>query len=247
MADLKRICRRFTRFMHHAVCAVRASNYKPKKPEWIEKLIVFYSLERCRDLIPGDGDPVWCHFTLGAIPKGEAEAKVREVIENVRGLNFKDPAATTLSEYIVDFSFSTFNLRHLFGSEPMPENRKFRLLLAAESEMDLRQQWVLDDFVKLLEVKSPVKIVVFQARTGDQRTALLNAFQGILRRHGRYDPATEPDWLFVGIPPYSEWVKKAEDPEGLNRQVHIVHPGSNPAVVEERADWWAWTPAAGEE
>ncbi|HVC96038.1 MAG TPA: hypothetical protein VND64_20290, partial [Pirellulales bacterium] len=158
MADLARICRRLTRYLHHGVCAVHGSNYKPKSStEWIEKLIVFYALERCRDLVQEGDAPVWCHFTVGAMPADEAKAQVREVAERIRGFNMKDPEATTLSEYIVDFSFSTYNLKHLVGVEPMPPAGKFRLLLTAESEMDPRQQLVLDDFVKLLDIKSPVK------------------------------------------------------------------------------------------
>jgi hypothetical protein len=136
MADMQRICRRFTRFMHHGVCAVRNHGFKPKRAAWIEKLIVFYALERCRDLVVEGGNAnVWCHFTLGKVPGAETEAQVRAVIDGIRGFNMKDPAATTLSEYIVDFCFSTCNLKHLFGVEPMPPDAKFWLHLAAESEM----------------------------------------------------------------------------------------------------------------
>jgi len=193
MADMERICRRFTSHMHRGVCAIKASGFKPKRSDaWIEKLVVLFALEHCRDLISGEGDPIRCHFTLGNIPKDEVAAKVRAAVESVRGFNMKDPAATTLSEYLVDFSFSAYSLKHILGTKVVPPGGKFRLLLAAESEMSFEHRLVIDDFVKLLEIKSPVKVVVFQSRTGERRTALAQAFQDIIRRHGRYDPVNEP-------------------------------------------------------
>lgn len=101
---------------------------------------------------------------------------------------------------------------------------------------------------KLVEIKSPVKVMVFKARQGQPKEDLIGQFQDVLSRHGRYDPVGEPNWLFVGIPGYAEWLAQAGAPEGLNHHVNIVRPGSNPAVIEEQPpDWWAWEPAEGEE
>ena len=250
MPDMKRICRRFTRFLHDGVRAVKLAGYKVKTPaEVVEKLIVFYALERCRDIVSDGAGPIYCHFTLPEIPDAAEKAKYRKEIDAIRGFHMKDPDATELSEYIVDFSFSTLSLKQLFGDDPSPINRKFRLLLAAESELHpTSRQRVLDDFAKLAEVKSPIKIMVYKARQGQPKQDLIGLFQDILRRHDRYDPAGEPDWLFVGIPGSAEWSAQAEVPEGLNRHVHIVRPGSDPAEIEEQPlDWWAWQPAEDEE
>lgn len=126
----------FTRFMHRGVRAVGEANFIPNPQARINKLIVFYGLERCRDLMPAKGRPVRCRFSLGEVPEDEQAAEVRAALDAVRDFHFLAEGLTTLRPYLVDFSFSVFTRDQLLGPDPLPGEGKFEFPLTAESEMD---------------------------------------------------------------------------------------------------------------
>jgi len=239
------ICRYFTSALHKGVGSLRDAGYKPKKREWLQKAVIFYALEKCRNLLAHDNVPVWGRFSMGEMPKSEAKAKLRRLMDRTRGFHSLKSGQTKLSEYLVDFSFSDYKITELIGSEPMPPGGKFQLLLAAESEMDEKEVKVLEDFIKLIDVKSAYKVLVSRARVGDEKTSLINALQGILSRHSRYEPKLEPHWLFVGIPALSDWMDNWDHPTVLAHHVHILDPSAASPSLTPRDDLWVWEDIIG--
>ncbi len=131
------------------------------------------------------------------------------------------------AERLVDFAWSgspTFAFDSIASADTHPG---FGLLLAAESEWGRYDsstkcfRMVMDDFMKLVDVRAPVKVMVYgyQARPragGRSRDDFAAAFSAVLRQRERFgDHRGDERWLFYGLP----WKVTDWDPF-----VHVAAP-----------------------
>ncbi|MBX9585006.1 MAG: hypothetical protein K2X87_32270 [Gemmataceae bacterium] len=125
-------------------------------------------------------------------------------------------------EYLVDFTWTTYPKKRRFGACPLASvPTPCRILLACESEAGLKNS-VLKDFVKLVDIKSEIKVMVYRgtrSQTAREFLRLPQRFADILRL--RTTASDSERWLFVGVPYYVErnWPKRAE---GSGVQVHVL-------------------------
>lgn len=122
----------------------------------------------------------------------------------------------TNTEYMgFDFTWTTYPSRRQFHykTEEMKwPTSAYRILLAAECEaasatatLKAFSNKVLEDFIKLLDVKSDIKIMVYRpplSKTNDGFEIIQQAIGEVIQRH-HYNDCSEK-WLFIGIP----WYKK---------------------------------------
>src|SRR5262249_13918282 len=103
-------------------------------------------------------------------------------------------------QYMLDFTWTTYPDNRKFYREKRSEwpTVKYEVLLAAESErgnernLDSTYRMVLEDFVKLIDVKARVKVMVYRFRQSNRQQWLQDiqhGFENILRRHRGYDPS----------------------------------------------------------
>ena len=135
-------------------------------------------------------------------------------------------------EYICDFTWTTLPVSFRFENHERlgAETRPFEVLLAAESEWGTQSNpkenytKVLQDFRKIVDIKARYKTMVYgchlRPRSGPSAVDLREAFERILRLHGRFDPTEQ--WLFFGIP----W----EDDIVWEPQIHVVSRDSTHGV-----------------
>jgi hypothetical protein len=124
----------------------------------------------------------------------------------------------------------------------------YGIMLAAEFEMgeptdiELNQQKVLEDFIKLVDIKSAVKVLIYRIprdtlrgkkNTEKATQRLKEAFQRILRRHRVYDKHEK--WLFFGIKRFGK--REGWQFGGLNRKVYVVSPDAD-GFPELRVPSW---------
>jgi hypothetical protein len=243
---LEDIAGRFTGRLHGRIrCMKEFKHASLNDNTRIGKLLIFYSLENCREFFETpERKRAFCRFSIGQ-PKKEFEALVQKMEEKLRGRNFLKKGVKNLSEYLVDFSFSNLTIDQALGHEEMPpgrENEKFELLMAAESEGDKDDKGILKDFMKLIDVKAPVKVMIFQAREGKLRDALRDKFKEVLLRHSKYhrDKSVESQWLFIGTPGYRDWMNQWKNPGGLPKQIEILDVAGNEPAFVNKSDWWSW-------
>jgi hypothetical protein len=152
-----------------------------------------------------------------------------------------------LTEYLLDFTWTTYPPNRRFDYEARHDWRagQYGILLACECEShgfshaSANYQAVLEDFVKLLDVKSKIKVMAYRIAcqdVGQQVADLRSAFEHLLCYHQGYD-RTEL-WLFIGVPWYRTcW----PDSQNLNLDIQIadhdcgitlqVPPWAGPAPV----------------
>ena len=112
----------------------------------------------------------------------------------------------TMLEYLVDFSFSVLPIPLAIGQRQragIPDSVKYEMLLAAESEMGSENE-VARDFLKLLDVRARVKILVYRAREKNAWISRMeNKLVTVLRGHAY--PLENDTVLIAGIPSYFQW------------------------------------------
>ena len=245
----KTICRLFTGALHQRINTMRGHNIPSKERGWVHTMQIFFSLEDTRDVFGRlDGSvPVRCRFSMG-IPDEEAKLKLDDLAKKTRGTHFlAEHAKGLLEEYLLDFSFSEYTLDQLRQPATMPAGKKFRLLLVAESEMSPVKEKTYEDFTKLIEVNAPVRVMVHFAKTQTGKIGeIKKAFEDILAGHNGFARARTADWLFIGIPDYTKWVDRWNEPEKLPRTVFRLDSTSAAPRLVEEASWWSWdAPPAG--
>lgn len=106
------------------------------------------------------------------------------------------------SEFMLDFTLATYPIKYTLESPPSAESIP-RILLAAESEWGKENSrpenysLVFDDFCKLVEVRSPLKILVYGFHQVD-RKRYIKDFLTIL--NGRSIDLRGEQWLLFGVP-----------------------------------------------
>lgn len=239
-------CSKLTSRLHYWVGRLREAKPQMKRKAWIEKCVVFFALEDCQDLMQphAEGAPIICRFSMNQYKKSQAEKnRLLKILKNVRADHLKHDfakrAVDKLSEFLVDFSLSTYSLLQALGSAadaPINDGH-FELLVIAESEMDDDVEKVLYDLLKLTCVPAGLKVMVFKARPdGNERKEVLDRIQTVLRNACRQDD--KADWIFVGIPGYKEWIDDHDEPDGLLHHLHVLDRESG--MLNEVTGWWKW-------
>lgn len=107
------------------------------------------------------------------------------------------------SEYLVDFSWTTYNRieDHLHLDCLPATGNYYGLLLACECE-EGADGAVLYDFIKLVDLCCPIKIMAyrFDSRKEDKLQRLHGNFEMILNRHSGFK--NNEAWLLLGVPIY---------------------------------------------
>jgi hypothetical protein len=150
---------------------------------------------------------------------------------------FCTDAAKSNSEYIADFCWTTYPADRCFEQADLRgcSDTPYEIILAAESEQGIygnlprTYRAVLYDFVKLLDVKSRVKIMVYRVphnnvETGFER--LRDAFTEILRRHRWF--SRDESWLFIGHP----WAQGGFEDPRTHARVYCVEETQNGRTLE---------------
>jgi hypothetical protein len=125
-------------------------------------------------------------------------------------------------------------------ADPQPEGQ-FQFLLVAESELDQSVDEVMKDLLRLVAASCPVKVMVFNGWGEDLRSA----FERVLRRcapGGSHKNASwRAEWLFLGVPTYTDWCWVGGDPSKLHfPQVYILPLESEEIILEPQPKWWEW-------
>jgi hypothetical protein len=145
-------------------------------------------------------------------------------------------------EYLVDFAFTTYPPNRSFLElRDLPAERKLEIVLTAESEvgvwndMSRSNQLIIEDFVKLLDVASRLKLMVYRVPYNAVQRAyeeLEKWFGELMSRHRYFDQNAE--WMFVGVP----WVEHQwPGIAGVDARVHIVEHAAGRAPLLKRTDW----------
>lgn len=222
------------------------------RPRWLRSYLVFSALEKCRDLA-ADGaasETVYCRFSLGRRTR-KNHAELEELLHLHRSLN--DAGAIRperLSEYLVDFTVSAGTLSQARGDSDFPDDARFRLLMAAESELDSDFSKVLEDCLKLLDVVSPFKVMVFCSSSQDG--AILRRKERLEKLFNSHDPAgahqAQSQWLLLGIPTFADWERQDGDVANLKHQVYTLAVENKQYRLPNQTGWTnqaAITPQAG--
>src|SRR6266496_1179461 len=118
------------------------------------------------------------------------------------GKKEKPPEALIL-EYLVDYGICRYSIpqaiRQPKQSKPeLQAGQYYEILLAVESELGDDHE-VTRDFLKLLDVKSRIKCLVFRKRPDEQKTLrLYERIEWIVSHHNLRNP--EEQFLLVGLP-----------------------------------------------
>jgi hypothetical protein len=124
-----------------------------------------------------------------------------------------------IQEFMHDFSASSHSIPQITGkaNANMWDNEPFRLLFAAESEMqkgapEARAHAITRDLVKLCLVECPIKAVVYRGyedkgKNAKKRTNVIDAIVETVKRCP--SPGTRNEgWLLVGL--VGKWPKKTK-------------------------------------
>lgn len=115
------------------------------------------------------------------------------------------PKETKILEYLVDYGICRYSIpeaiRQHKADKPKPElqdTQFYEILLGVESELGNDDE-VLRDFLKLLDIKSRIKCLVFYRRSDDHKAeALYERINWVVSHHNSFD--SEEGFLFVGLP-----------------------------------------------
>ena len=238
----RQVCAQFFASLHENVGEARVFGIEPADRDWMEKFLILFALEDCQNSFKAVNRKPICRFSMG-LAKEDTKAKLQKYLIQIRNdrlrKKYEKVAASSLQEWLVDFSLSNFSLPQARGdrrASPMPEGSYFELLMIAESEMGSKNQ-VLEDFVKLACITSPFKMMVYKAQKRNKdATILKEGFERIVRvARKEHDTA---EWLFVGIPGYREWIDAWENP--LELTTNVMYLPSSKIEVEVHNDWQKW-------
>jgi hypothetical protein len=151
----------------------------------------------------------------------------------------KDTGSKTAEYMGFDFTITTYPRNRDFayaGSKTRWPASRYEILLAVESEAvaynaSLRQyrKKLLEDFIKLLDVRSRIKAMVYRPPTTHREEGFSDAkeiFEAVLSRHRHLDDKEK--WMFVGIP----WYKKQFPRDRLPCcQVHLLDHANKELVT----------------
>lgn len=239
MIDPEKLCNRFTARLHTWVGQIRATNANPKETDWIEKLLVFFALEDCRDIF-NDSERLYCRFSMGLSgndDKKRLQLALKEARATERDRKYAIGSVDRLKEFLVDFSMSRTRIDNAISTTGVVSTKteRFEFLIAAESEMG-NEEDVLYDLLKLPCVYASVKIMVFKVIDNEEaRGIFCRNVEHVLNTSRREDDSAT--WLFVGIPPYKLWLDNFENTENLPMMVHTL---SDSGKLVARKTWWKW-------
>ena len=115
----------------------------------------------------------------------------------------KTPSDILILEYLVDYGISRYSIPQAIrqpkrGSAELNSEQKYEILLAAESELGNDVE-VARDFLKLLDVKSQLKCLIFRKRATHAKTKRLHdRLNWVLSHHKCFN--SKDAILFVGLP-----------------------------------------------
>ncbi|QDU18478.1 hypothetical protein [Urbifossiella limnaea] len=142
-----------------------------------------------------------------------------------------------LAERLLDFTMRSWEPAiERLDFEPLAVPKPYGIALAAESEWgkynspETTFRMVLDDFLKLLDVQAPVKVVVYGCFLDSERgnaESVRARFEYVLRTLSGYTPGEV--WLFAGFPWWGNdtWAVR----------VHVARAGSDGLRVTV-PEWW---------
>ena len=115
------------------------------------------------------------------------------------------PRKTKILEYLVDYGICRYSIpqaiRQRKQDKPKPELQEaqfYEILLGVESELGNDDE-VLRDFLKLLDIKSRIKCLVFYKRASEAKAiALFDRINWVISHHRSFD--SEEGFLLVGLP-----------------------------------------------
>ena len=142
--------------------------------------------------------------------------------------HFRSDKPNNISEYMIDFALTTYPKERRWDSEcaPLPGNLCYEVLLAAESEegdegnVDINTIKALEDFIKLVDIKSRIKVLVYRSPLNHIEDGFASVKAGMIRllqRHARF-AQDDAQWLLVGIP----WYHQYPGLNCMNGQVDIL-------------------------
>jgi hypothetical protein len=146
------------------------------------------------------------------------------------------------TEYMgFDFTWTTYPRGRRFGYRSAGTtwpSSKYRILLAAESEaagprLSLARflDKVLEDFIKLLDVKGSLKVLVYRPPQADWARGFevaQRAIQDVIARHHYGCCSKSEKWMFIGIPWYRTRFPRSGS---LCAQVHLLTYDGEPRLT----------------
>jgi hypothetical protein len=139
--------------------------------------IVTNGLEYCIDLLAK---------TFEADPK-DLFARAEPMEETTWATRSLEEFGWPMQEYLVDFSISHGAIDVAIGKSQrhkLPSDRRFELILTAESEIGTENQ-VCWDLLKLLDTNCHLKILLYEARVSKGLKTIKKRLEDVLNRHAR--------------------------------------------------------------
>lgn len=144
---------------------------------------LFLALNECKPILEQKfGEPVTSRWSVG---------------------KKKKPRETKILEYLVDYGICRYSIpqairQHKSDKPELQDGQFYEILLSVESELGDDDE-VLRDFLKLLDIKSRIKCLVFYKRPNELKAkALYERINWVISHHNAYNP--EEGFLFVGLP-----------------------------------------------
>ena len=166
-----------------AVAFQQEGNVAPNKR--IPSSVIFRALQSTRNLIENYfGGPIRCRYPGYSV--GDNDFCAQE--------------ESGVLEYLVDFSFSKFSIPQAIGDSHAEgiQNGGYQLVFAAESELGTPSE-VCRDLLKLLDVRSTVRCLLFQHRARPfYENKLKNKILNVLHNHAFFED-TRNGWLFIAL------------------------------------------------
>jgi len=153
----------------------------------IPSSVIFRALRSIRPLLENHfGDPIKCRYP------GYRDEDADFCSQPEEGFR--------VLEYLVDFSFSRFSIPQAIGdhrAEPIQDGR-FKIVFSAESELGTPNE-VCRDLLKLLDVRSSIRCLLFSRRVRQASVERLNnRILSVLNNHAFFDE-TRNGWLFISL------------------------------------------------
>lgn len=180
-------------------------------------------------------------------------ADQEELDKYISGLRLYNPNAhgrpTQLTEHLVDFSISQASLRQGQGQDALAAGGRYKMLVAAESELVTDLGNTLEDCLKLVDTTAPLKVLLYPSnRQQAARARRKEAIERLFNRNASSTLHLEAQWLFLAIPLFRDWVREDGDIPSLCRSVytlrHNPEAGGNARYTLQSEDWWNDVPAS---
>jgi hypothetical protein len=248
MEELSAIVGRFSSSLYWLYGQAQGELGNDSPPWWLKTYLAFCALESVRNLLGTPAQQVYCRFSLG--DRGPKDMKELDDFISLKRLYNPNVQGrpTTLMEHVVDFSASQASLLQAQGLQALDGGVRYKMLLAAESELVPDLKNVLEDCLKLVDVTAPLKVLLYPSnRQEAAKNRRKNAIQQLFNNCESDSLLVGTQWLFLAIPLFQDWVREDGDIQGLCRYVYTLEPA--PAgqegiryVVQPR-QWWNDAPA----